>query len=97
MDKNKRGKYKSTKDISGKVSKEPPLISAFWKVHKVSDMMLLTIEEVDQAIDQWMEEYVARRIKIDKNWNFPSIPTKTLNDVRNKRTDLDKAPRIKYN
>jgi hypothetical protein len=90
-------KYNSTKDVTGKVGKEPPLISAFWKSNKVSDIMLLTSKELDQLIEDWLKAYVERRLKIDKGWDWPSIPTKTLNDIRNKRTDLDKAPRIKYN
>jgi len=88
---NARGKYNSTKDISGKVSKEPPLLSAFWKVHRVADMMLLTQEEQDAVIEKWLTEYAARRIKLDKNWDYPNIPIKTLNEVRNTRTNIDKG------
>lgn len=86
-----RGKYKSTKDISGKVGKEPPLLSAFWRAHKVSEIMILTKKELDQTIEKWMEDYVARRIKLDKTWDFPSIPIKTLNEIRNTRTNIDKG------
>lgn len=86
-----RGKYKSTKDITGKVGKEPPLLNAFWKKNKVSDMMMLTPTELDQVIEKWLVEYVERRIKVDKSWNFPAIPTKTLNEIRNTRTSIDKG------
>ena len=90
-------KYNSTKDVSGKTGKEPPLLTAFWKAHKVADMMLLTQEQLDAAIEKWLIEYAERRIKLDKTWDYPSIPIKTLNEIRNKRTNIDKAPRIKYN
>lgn len=86
-----RGKYNSTKDITGKVGKEPPLISAFWKANKVSDMMMLTPTELDQVIEKWLTEYVERRLKLDKRWDFPTIPNKTLNEIRNMRTDIDKG------
>jgi len=86
-----RGKYNSTKDITGKVGKEPPLLSAFLKAHKVSEMMMLTKEEQDSVIEKWLTEYAERRMKIDKTWDYPTIPTKTLNEIRNKRTDVDKG------
>ena len=83
--------------MTGKTTKESPLISAFWKAHKVVDLKLLSGTELDEVIEKWLIEYQERRIKEDKGWWYPSIPTSTLNDVRNKRTGLDKVPRIHYN
>jgi hypothetical protein len=86
-----RGKYKSTKDITGKTTKEPPLISAFWKSNKVADVMLLSSTELDILIEQWLKEYVERRLKDDRSWNFPSIALKNMNEIRNTRTKIDKG------
>lgn len=84
-------KYNSTKDNTGKVSKEPPLLTAFWKANRVSDIMLLTSTELDEVIEKWLIDYVERRLKLDKKWDFPTIPAKTLNEIRNTRTDIDKG------
>jgi len=84
-------KYKSNKDITGKVTKEPPLLSAFWRANKVADMMLLTSTELDEVIDQWLKTYVEKRLKQNKSWDYPDIPKKTLNEVRNTRTNVDKG------
>lgn len=84
-------KYNSTKDNTGKVSKEPPLLTAFWKANRVSDIMLLTSTELDEVIEKWLIDYVERRLKLDKKWDFPTIPAKTLNEIRNTRTNIDKG------
>ena len=84
-------KYNSTKDNTGKVGKEPPLLNAFWKAHRVANIMLLTSTELDELIDQWLKNYVERRLKTNKNWDYPDIPRKTLNEIRNTRTNIDKG------
>jgi hypothetical protein len=79
---------------TGKTRKENRVESAFWKYNKVEDIMLLTSTELDQLIDTWMQDYEDRQIKNDRSWWYPSVTTFTLNDVRNKRTGLDKKPKI---
>lgn len=84
-------KYQSNKDMTGKVTKEPPLLSAFWRANKVADIMLLSSTELDILIDTWLKEFVEKKLKVDQNWDYPSIPIKTLNEVRNMRTKIDKG------
>ena len=91
----KRGKYKNTLDTTGKTTKENYVLKAFWKAHKVSDIIQLTPDELDAAIDAWLIGYETRqRERHGNGWWYPSIPETTLNDVRNKRTGIDKTPRL---
>lgn len=87
----KRGKYKSTLDNTGKTGKENKIMTAFWRNNKLEDMMLLTGKELDDHIDKWLEDYKKRQIKRNQFWWFPEPAQATLNDVRNKRTDVDKG------
>jgi len=89
-----RGAYNSKKDMAGKIGKEPALISAFWRKYKVEDFMAMSPEEAEKVIEAWMLDYQERRIKQDRHWWYPPINTHTLNDIRNKRTGLDKTPRV---
>lgn len=81
-------------DKTGKTRKENRAEATFWKYHNVADIMLLTSTELDQVIDTWMAEYEARQLKLNKAWWYPSLTIYTMNDVRNKRTSLDKKPKI---
>ena len=90
----KRGTYKNTLDKTGKTSKENYVLRAFWKAHKVSDIIQLTPDELDAAIDAWLLSYETRQRKDDLGWWYPTVPESTLNDVRNKRTGVDKTPRL---
>jgi len=91
----KRGKYKNSLDTTGKVGKENYVLKAFWKANKVSDIMDLTPDELDAAIDAWLIGYEARqRERHGNGWWYPTIPETTLNDVRNKRTGIDKTPKL---
>jgi len=91
----KRGKYKNNLDKTGKVGKENYVLRAFWKAHKLSYNMDLTPEELDAVIDAWLVGYEKRqREKHGNGWWYPSIPEFTINEVRNKRTGIDKAPKL---
>ena len=90
----KRGKYKNSLDKTGKTTKENYVLRAFWKAHKVSDIIQLTPDELDAAIDAWLLAYETRQRKDDLGWWYPTVPKTTLNDVRNKRTGIDKTPKL---
>jgi hypothetical protein len=87
----KRENYKTNDDNTGKTGKENKVIRAFWKKNRVKDVMLLSSTELDKIIDEWLGEYQQMQLKKDKSWWYPSIGGKTLNEVRNKRTNIDKG------
>ena len=87
----KRERYARKTDNTGKVGKENQVIRAFWDKNRVSDIMLLTSKELDKLISAWMDEYEARQREKKPHWWYPTIPGKTLNEVRNTRTDVDKG------
>jgi hypothetical protein len=87
----RREKYARTTDNTGKMGKENQLVRAFWDKHKVKDMMVLDAKEAEAVISKWMEDYEARQIARNRSWWYPSIATKTLNQVRNTRTNVDKG------
>lgn len=87
VNKNRPAKYKSTYDETGKVNLENKMIKAFWREHKMKDIIQLTPEELDQAIDKTIEAYKDRRIKDDPNWWFPVQDKKSYTEARKK---LDK-------
>lgn len=87
----KRAKYNGSYDDTGKLGKENILLKAFWKLNKVSDFMTLSQKEADKKIDEWMEGYQERNLKKDKGWWYPSVGGLNLNEIRNKRTDIDKG------
>ena len=53
--------------------------------------MLLTSKELDKLISKWMDEYEAIQIEKKPHWWYPTIPGKTLNEIRNTRTNVDKG------
>ncbi|CAB4155755.1 hypothetical protein UFOVP660_23 [uncultured Caudovirales phage] len=95
-----RGKYKPRNpglDESGKVDKEPPLIKSFWSENKVASVMEMDAPVLDAIIDAFLEGWKEKRLKTNKGWDWPTITTKTINDVRNKRTNAEKGIRIRKN
>jgi hypothetical protein len=66
----KRGKYKNTLDKTGKTTKENYVLKAFWKANKVSDIIQLTPDELDAAIDAWLLAYEARHVPVSLFFSF---------------------------
>ena len=89
-DKGRPHKYKNTYETRGSAGKENQVIRAFWKKHKMDDIIQLEGKELDKAIDSWFEGYEARQIKRDRNWWYPTIVI-PINKARNKRTSVDKG------
>lgn len=89
-----RGKYNIVKNTVGKVGKENIVQRNFWKEHSVVDLSTKSPEELDAIIDEFFKRYQERNLKRDRNWWYPNIGKATIADIRNKRTNIDKAPKI---
>jgi len=75
------------------VNKEPGLISRFWKDNTPELLNTMDDEQVLQLIDEYLERYITSYQKRNPGKDLPNIGT-TLAEVRNKRTNISKAPRI---
>jgi len=70
----KRGPYnKRAIEQRGVTEKEARVFKAFWTDYNMDQVMVMTPEELDQAIDKFLDIYSQRQIKNDKRWNFPLI------------------------
>ena len=91
----RRGTYNLKREMRGFMGKENILARAFWGSNTMDQMMQLSGQEFEDHLEKWFEEYQARQLKRDPSWWYPTLPTKTLNQVRNKRMKgVDKTPRI---
>jgi hypothetical protein len=91
----KRTTYNLKKETRGKVGKENLLARAFWGGNSMETMMQLSGQELEDHLEAWFQEFERRAIKRNPTWWYPSLPTKTINEVRNKRMKgVDKQPRI---
>jgi hypothetical protein len=93
----KRKEYKSSMETRGQAEKEVFPVKFFWRKHKMEDIICLSNEELDKIIDQSLDDYKEHNLIKDKGWWYPTLPKSTLNDVRNKKTEIDKGPMNKYN
>ena len=73
--------------------KEPGLISRFWKHNNPSDLNNMTDEQVLQLVDEYLDRYIAAYEKRNPGKNLPNIGS-TLAEIRNKRTNVSKKPKI---
>lgn len=73
--------------------KEPGLISRFWKHNNPADLNTMTDEQVLQLIDEYLEKYITSYKKRNPGKDLPNIGS-TLAEIRNKRTDIFKGPKI---
>jgi hypothetical protein len=73
---------------------EPAIISHFYNSVSMEDLMVMSDEDTDKKINDYLDEYMDRWQKRNKGKNFPDISVSTMAMVRNKRTDYSKSPRI---
>jgi hypothetical protein len=73
---------------------EPAIISHFYRKNTMEDLMVMSDEERDIRIDQYLDTYIASWQKRNKGKDLPTIPTATIAMVRDKRTNISKSPRI---
>ena len=73
---------------------EPSIISHFYRKNKMEDLMVMEDSERDARIDEYLDTYIASWLKRNKGKDLPTIPTSTIAMVRDKRTNINKSPRI---
>jgi hypothetical protein len=73
---------------------EPSIISHFYRKNKMEDLMVMEDAERDARIDEYLDTYIASWLKRNKGKDLPTIPTSTIAMVRDKRTNINKSPRI---
>lgn len=73
--------------------KEPGIVSRFWKDNSPAILNTMDDEQVMQIVDEYLDRYINAYQKRNPGKDLPNIGT-TLAEVRNKRTDISKAPRI---
>lgn len=76
--------------------KEPGIVSRFWKDNNPAILNTMDDEQVLQLVDEYLDRYINAYQKRNPGKDLPNIGT-TLAEVRNKRTDISKAPRIVKN
>ena len=74
---------------------EPVVVKSFWRKHKEEQIQAMSEEEVMQVIDAHLEQYILGWQKRNKGKDLPDLAKGTIADVRNKRTDVRKAPIIR--
>jgi hypothetical protein len=79
---------KMTKDY------EPVIVKSFWRKHTEEELNSMPDEQIMQLIDSHVEAFMDSWQKRNKGKDFPDLAKGTIADVRNKRTNISKAPRI---
>jgi hypothetical protein len=51
--------------------REPWIIKSFWKEYGMNQIEQMSDEELSQAIDKFLEEFIYRQKKQKKDWDFP--------------------------
>ena len=86
----KRGPYNVSYDKTGWTERENRLQVGFWKQYTVEHIQSLTPEQFEVVLEMFFDNYEKRHLKKDKNWWYPTINNKTLNEIRsNKHTPID--------
>lgn len=73
---------------------EPVVVKSFWRKHNEEQIQAMSDEEVLQLVDAHLEQYIEGWQKRNKGKDLPDLAKGTIADVRNKRTDISKAPKI---
>ena len=73
---------------------EPVIVKTFWKKYEEQELMAMTDEQIMQLIDDHVQTFMDSWQKRNKGKDFPDLAKGTIADVRNKRTNVSKSPRI---
>ena len=74
----KRGPYnRRPVEQRGFAGKEPRVIKSFWADYNMDQIINMTAEELDIAIDKYLEEFAYRQIKNNKRWDWPTLQVHT--------------------
>jgi hypothetical protein len=79
---------KMTKDY------EPVIVKSFWRKHTEEELNSMSDEQIMQLIDSHVETFMDSWQKRNKGKDFPDLAKGTIADVRNKRTNISKSPKI---
>jgi hypothetical protein len=71
---------------------EPVIVKSFWRKHTEAELNDMTDEQVMELIDSHVKNFMDSWQKRNKGKDFPDLAKGTIADVRNKRTDVRKAP-----
>ena len=82
------------KVIKMKKEYEPVVVKSFWRKYNIEEIKTMSDEEVMQLVDSHLEQYMDGWQKRNKGKDFPDLAKGTIADVRNKRTNINKSPRI---
>jgi hypothetical protein len=73
---------------------EPVIVKSFWRKHTEEELSTMSDEQIMQLIDSHVERFMDSWQKRNKGKDFPDLAKGTIADVRNKRTNISKAPKI---
>ena len=73
---------------------EPVVVKSFWRKYNIEEIKTMSDEEVMQLVDSHLEQYMDGWQKRNKGKDLPDLAKGTIADVRNKRTNISKAPKI---
>ena len=76
---------------------EPVIVKSFWRKHTEEELNNMSDEQVMKLIDFHVETFMDSWQKRNKGKDFPDLAKGTIADVRNKRTNISKAPKIVRN
>ena len=82
------------KVIKMKKEYEPVVVKSFWRKYNIEEIKTMSDEEVMQLVDSHVETFMDSWQKRNKGKDFPDLAKGTIADVRNKRTNISKAPKI---
>ena len=72
----------------------PGIFSRFYKKYPIEKLVTMTDEEVNAAVEQYLDDYIESWTRRHPGQDLPEISLSTINDVRNKRTNVSKVPTI---
>lgn len=55
----------------GLVERESRTVRGFWSNHIMEDIITLSLDELDQKIEIFLETFIANQLKVNKHWDFP--------------------------
>ncbi len=73
---------------------EPVVVKSFWRKYNEEQIQAMSDEEVEQIVDAHLEQYITGWQKRNPNKDLPNLAKSTIADVRNKRTNISKSPKI---
>jgi hypothetical protein len=60
-------------ELRGASGHEARVIKSFWTQHTMDQVISMTQEELDLAIDAYLEGFAQRQIKNNPRWNWPTL------------------------